>query len=163
MNVLFRIIDKITEVIGVITFCAMCVIIFFQVIARYLFANAQPWPEEVARFCFIICTFACINYCMEKDGHLRLMIIPECLKGKADRVFAFFYLFFMVCYCALSLQMGYELTTKIYKLHMKAVTVPVQLYWIWTCILVFTFFTLLVSLRRFCQLLVGAYPVKEDS
>ncbi len=162
MNILFRMLNKLTQAVGMLSFCAMCIIIFFQVIARYVFSNAFAWPEEVARFFFIICTFASINYCMEKDGHLRLMILPLYFKNCYNKLFDFLYLLFMIIYQALAIYMGYELTIKIYRLQMKAVTVPLPLYLVWVGILFFTLLMLLVSAGRLWNCIVGKYPKNED-
>lgn len=39
--------------IGVIAVAAMVVAILIQVVFRYVFNNALPWPDEAARFCML--------------------------------------------------------------------------------------------------------------
>ena len=38
---------------GIIAIALMVAAILIQVVARYVFNNALPWPDEAARFCMM--------------------------------------------------------------------------------------------------------------
>ncbi|MEQ3727619.1 MAG: TRAP transporter small permease subunit, partial [Tateyamaria sp.] len=44
---------KIGRAIGIVAIAVMVVAILIQVVARYVFNNALPWPDEAARFCML--------------------------------------------------------------------------------------------------------------
>ena len=44
---------KIGRGVGIVAIAFMVAAILIQVVARYLFNNALPWPDEAARICML--------------------------------------------------------------------------------------------------------------
>lgn len=97
----------------VIFLAAMSVIIFVQVIARYVFNDSLSWSEEIARYLFIWLTYPAISYGVKVNAHIRvdalLMVLPKPLK-KLWRILS--NLLFLVFSC-LVVWFGVEVSGKI--------------------------------------------------
>lgn len=60
----------------------MTVLIFLQVIMRYVFHNSLSWSEELGRYCFIWLSWIGASYCVKIDAHLRVTALIGLAKGK---------------------------------------------------------------------------------
>lgn len=78
-------------VFGVIT---MILLIFFQVIMRYLFNSSLAWSEELARYIFIWQVWLAVPYAVIKGRHIRLELLPDLIGSKGK--FILDMLFFLV-------------------------------------------------------------------
>jgi TRAP-type C4-dicarboxylate transport system permease small subunit len=58
------------------------ILIFFQVIMRYVFSNSLSWSEELARYVYIWQTWLATSYAVRKERHLRITSLVDLLKGK---------------------------------------------------------------------------------
>jgi len=65
--------------ICVITMTAMVIIIFAQVIGRYVFNYSFSWSEEIARFLMVWMTFAGSAYAFRKGAHIGVTAIVDAL------------------------------------------------------------------------------------
>lgn len=62
------------------------VIVFVNVLSRYLFSTSLPWSEELARFLFIWMTFIGAVVANDRLEHMRLDFIVEQLPPKAGKI-----------------------------------------------------------------------------
>lgn len=76
-NIIKWIDDHLEESIIIILLAAMTVVMFAQVVARYLFNNAFGWAEEFCRYCFVYSGFFSIGYCIKKQKMLKVDILME--------------------------------------------------------------------------------------
>ena len=56
---------------------ALLVLMFIQVVARYVFGAAWGWMEQITRLIFVYVTFAGISYACKKSEHLRVSFVAE--------------------------------------------------------------------------------------
>lgn len=61
------------ETILIITGSLIGIVIMMQIIMRYVFRHALPWPEESCRFCYIYFCFISWN--------MLMATIPKHIKG----------------------------------------------------------------------------------
>ena len=80
---------------------AMCVIVLWQVISRFIIRNPSRWSEEVARYLMIWITFLAASVGVTKRNHLGLNIVVDSIKNQ--KVHFFFLIFQHVCLIAFSL------------------------------------------------------------
>ena len=66
--------------ISVVSMMIMLLIIFFQVITRYIFGHSFEWSEEIARFLFVWVVFLGSALIMGESGHLAVRMLPERFK-----------------------------------------------------------------------------------
>lgn len=65
------------------------VIIFLQVIMRYLFSRALAWPEEFTRYCLVCSTLLSLAYCIRYKIMLRVDIVVNFLPKAVRTVLEF--------------------------------------------------------------------------
>jgi TRAP-type C4-dicarboxylate transport system permease small subunit len=68
---------------SVVAMSVMLVIIFAQVVTRYLFGYTPEWSEELARFLFVWVVFLGSALIMGESGHLAVQFLPNRFKGTA--------------------------------------------------------------------------------
>ena len=78
--------DKNLEVVlCVFLMSIMTIVIFIQVIMRYVFSSSLVWSEEFARYCFIWLVFLGGSYGCKQRAHIRidaaLKLFPEKLRS----------------------------------------------------------------------------------
>ncbi len=64
--------EKFELAISVVLMSLMTVIIFIQVIMRYVMQNSLSWSEELARYLFIWLTYIGISYGAKKMQHIKI-------------------------------------------------------------------------------------------
>lgn len=60
------------ECICVILMSAMTIIIFIQVIMRYIFSDSLSWSEELARYCFVWLIYIGTSYGCKHLQHIKI-------------------------------------------------------------------------------------------
>ncbi len=81
-NFLERIVYVLDRVSGVI-FVAICVIVFIQVIARFVLRFPTPWSEELARYLLVLLVFLGTGVSLKGRSHLIALNIFE---GRSEAV-----------------------------------------------------------------------------
>ena len=69
--------DKLEEWLLVSGFSVVIVIVFAQVVLRYVFHNALPWVEELARYVFIYLTWIGADRAVRDDKHIKLTFLEN--------------------------------------------------------------------------------------
>ncbi|MFP4482028.1 MAG: TRAP transporter small permease [Thermovirgaceae bacterium] len=59
------------------------VLIFSQVVMRYVFQNSLYWSEELARFVFLWFSWIGTSFAVREGAHLKVSMIADRLGGKA--------------------------------------------------------------------------------
>lgn len=70
-------IEWITRWACVATLSAMTAIVFAQVILRFVFNNALPWPEEISRYLMIWSCFLGSSLAVKYGEHIGVLFIVE--------------------------------------------------------------------------------------
>jgi len=74
------------EWIGVGLVSAMTVVLFAQVVARFIFHNSITWSEELARYLFIWMNFLLLGSVTLRARHLSIDLLEERLSGRSRRI-----------------------------------------------------------------------------
>lgn len=64
----------------------MTVVMFAQIVMRFVFRESMPWPEEFCRYCFVISGFLSIGYCIRRDKMLKVDILMGLFPDRAKKV-----------------------------------------------------------------------------
>jgi len=80
-DALFRWLRQVLYIASVTGMSLMLVMIFFQVISRYIFGFSFSWSEELARFLFVWVVFIGGALIMGEGGHIAVRLLPEIVKG----------------------------------------------------------------------------------
>lgn len=79
---------KTTEVIVVIGLVAIWIVLFYQVIMRFVFNNPPEWSEELSMSLIIWVCFFGVSYGVHKRMHIRMTTLVNRFSKKAQAVFA---------------------------------------------------------------------------
>ncbi len=71
---------SIEEILLVVITVGLCLVIFVEVLARYIFFTSTAWAEELARYLFIILTFIGAAYACAHHDHIEIDIINQVLE-----------------------------------------------------------------------------------
>lgn len=72
MKVLKWLDDKLEISISVVLMSSMAVLIFVQVVMRYVFSNSLSWSEELARYIFIWLIYLGVSYGAKIRKHIKI-------------------------------------------------------------------------------------------
>lgn len=105
----------------------MSVIVFANVMLRYLTDESIMWSEEVARYLMIWLTFLGVGPVLRLGGHIAIETLPEALPAPAARRLRVLILVAMVVLCVAMIWAGMDLVSRT-RYQMTAVTdVPFSL------------------------------------
>ena len=76
------IVEKIEKVMLCISVAVMLVVMIYQVILRYIFANATAWSEELARYLFIFQVMLASAIGIRRNSHLQIDALIHLLKPR---------------------------------------------------------------------------------
>ncbi|HIW12065.1 MAG TPA: TRAP transporter small permease [Candidatus Salinicoccus stercoripullorum] len=62
------------------------VVIFIQVMMRYVFSSSLSWSEEIARYGFIWMIFIGVSYAVKKNKHLKVDAITMLFNDKGKTI-----------------------------------------------------------------------------
>ena len=86
MQRISNIVNRITEVILVIVLAAMAVVVFLQVIFRYLLNFPLFWTEEFARYCLVWSSLLGSAVAVKRGQHIAVTIVSERFPPAVRRV-----------------------------------------------------------------------------
>ena len=81
------ILEKIQIVLLTVSVPAMVLIMFYQVIMRYVFANSPAWSEELVRYLFIFNVMMAAAIAVRRNSHLQIDILLNVLKPRVRTIF----------------------------------------------------------------------------
>ncbi len=87
-----KFLDNFEEYFCVWTMAIMTVLVFIQVIMRYVFSNSLSWSEEMARFIFLWLSWIGASYAVKERSHFRVEMFANMIKGKNRVTFEYFIL-----------------------------------------------------------------------
>ena len=79
---IIRGICKSLEVLAALSLVAMLLIVLYNIIMRYFFANSPRWAEEIARQCVVVFVFIGIALGVRDKIHIALTIVAEKLLNR---------------------------------------------------------------------------------
>jgi C4-dicarboxylate transporter DctQ subunit len=82
MQKVYGYMDKLEEWLLFSGFSIVIIVVFGQVVLRYLFHNALPWVEELARYMFIYLTWIGADRAVRDDKHIKLTLLENKVYSK---------------------------------------------------------------------------------
>lgn len=78
--------DSLEENILLLILFVSVVLIFMQVVMRYVFQSSLSWSEELGRYLFIWLTWLSTGYAVRKKRHLRIEVITDFFKERGKLI-----------------------------------------------------------------------------
>lgn len=80
------VLNKIIKVLLILLFTAMTVVIFMQIVYRYVLLKPIPWAEEVARYLFVWITFVGSSVAVKTKGHVGVEFLVDKLPKSMPKI-----------------------------------------------------------------------------
>lgn len=74
------------ELLGAALMLTMVLVLFIQVVSRFVFSNSLSWSEELARYLFIWLIFLCLGAVTLRGEHVAIDIVTDRLPPGVRRV-----------------------------------------------------------------------------
>lgn len=124
MNALRSVLDTIDKVfcfiekyITAIALMAFTVIIFCNVVGRYVFLNSITWAEELSRYLNILLVFVALSAGIKTDAHIGVDVVETLLVPKRFHKWMDIVRFTItLVFCGITAKLGYDLALAVGKL-----------------------------------------------
>ena len=113
MKVLHLIDEYLEEYFLVTTLVVMVVVIFLQVVMRYVFQNSLSWSEELARYLFLWQVWVGASYATKKSRHLRVEILRDALPPLGQKILETLATLIWLAFAVLVVYLSYGITSKV--------------------------------------------------
>ena len=105
-----KFIDNFEEYFCVWSLAFMTILVFIQVVMRYVFRNSLSWSEELARYIFLWLSWIGASYAVKERSHFRVEMFADMLRGKARKTFELFVLLVWFAFCVFLAYQGSMIT-----------------------------------------------------
>ena len=85
MTTFFNFIDYILKKLTILCIGLMLVLVFAQVVSRYVFSYTPAWGEELARYLFVWTVFLSLPLLARTGGHMAIETLTSRIRGNALR------------------------------------------------------------------------------
>lgn len=107
MSVLKFLDEHIEEYIVVVCLGLMSIIIFVQVVMRYVFNDSLSWSEELSRYLLIWMVNIGISYAVKKKCHVRITALDTMLPQRFKKILDIFSSLLVLCFAGTVMYLGY--------------------------------------------------------
>lgn len=111
MGAVIAFVLKIGRGVGIVAIAIMVVAILIQVVARYVFNNALPWPDEAARFCMLWMTGLMAPTAFRRGGFVALDLISAFMSTRVAAVLSLILLLISLMILTFAVQIGWHEVT----------------------------------------------------
>lgn len=127
MSKAIKVLDKIEDVVLVLMFAVMVLVIFFQVIMRYIFNNSLPWSEELGKFLFVWISWIGISIGHRRGEHIKIELLTGKLPYKAAQICNMLSELVVIWICAVTAYYGVIMT--ISQNHVNYAGIKISMSW----------------------------------
>lgn len=109
-----RLIEHFEEYLLIGSLMFSVILVFMQVVMRYVFQDSLSWSEELARYIFLWQIWLGASYAAKEGRHLRIEIVKEFLSARGKVLFECLVTAIWVAFCVFLAFKSYELTYKLF-------------------------------------------------
>lgn len=132
---IIRILDKRAEEMGaVIALALMVVLVFIQVVFRYVLNSSLSWSEELARFLHIWMIWLAASYAVRKNEHIRVEIVKNLFSTKWRKVIDFVAILLWLGFAVFFATQGFEMVMTVLERGQKAAATRIPMWIVYTAI-----------------------------
>lgn len=133
------------------------VIIFSQVVMRYVFNSSLSWSEEIARYGFIWLIYIGVSYGVKKRKHLRVDAITMLFEEKGTAVIKMIANILFLIFALVIAYYGLDIVTKITR-ESAALQIPME--YVYASL---AFGMILTSIRLIQNIIIDYKDIKNPS
>lgn len=126
-----KILEKIEENLIGIGLLASILLVFVNVVLRYVFKSSSTWIEEVVRYLIIWVTFIGSAICFRKGSHMGIDLIFSLTKGRVKKGIEIFGLVASFIFMIFLFKYGLELVLFTQKTGQITPAIEIKLFWVY--------------------------------
>ncbi|MCJ7856394.1 TRAP transporter small permease [Lachnospiraceae bacterium NSJ-143] len=109
MNGLKKFLNNFEGYVCVVTLSVMSVVIFWQVVCRYVLKASLPWSEELSRYLLVWTAFIGGAYGVRLGAHIGVEAFTLLLPKKVQKVLAILVMIASIVLCAVICKYGFSI------------------------------------------------------
>lgn len=117
-----KIIEAIEKVVACVSVIVMAVLVFVNVIARYVFGNSLAFSDEISCYLFILMSFMGTAVAARRKAHLGLSIVTDRLSASAAKKLNIVMYGISALFCLLIVIFGAQMVMSQYALGQETAT-----------------------------------------
>jgi len=108
--------EKIEKVVSCVCVSVMAVLVFANVIARYVFNHSLAFSDEMSTYLFVLMSFMGTAIAARRKAHLGLSIVTDRVSPQARRIILAVMYFISAAFCLLVVIFGIQMVVSQYQL-----------------------------------------------
>ena len=141
---------------------SVSLIMFLQVIMRYVFKNTLSWPEEYSRYIFIWLAFIGMSYGIRYNCHVRIDIFETIFpKLKTPMMVISDIGFFL--FCILLIKPGYNSCIGMIASGQRSAAMEISMVWIYLAPMVGVILSPIRIIEKYIKIFVGLGKKKKEA
>lgn len=134
MNVLKKVLMHFEGYICAVLITLMCIVVFMQVVCRFVLKSSLPWSEEMSRYLQVYITYFGTAYGIQTGAHLGIEAFTLLLPKKARKALEIVVQFVSMGVCALILKFGADIVVKQMASGQLSPAMRIPMYYIYVAI-----------------------------
>ncbi|MDR3264687.1 MAG: TRAP transporter small permease [Synergistaceae bacterium] len=126
--------DNFEEYFVVWTMAVMTLLVFCQVVMRYVFRNSLSWSEELARFIFMWLSWIGASYAVKERSHFRVEMFADLMKGRGRVRFELLILVVWFAFAAIMTWLGTRLTIFLMERRQVSPAMEIPMSWVYASV-----------------------------
>lgn len=144
MKKITKIYDSLEAYVLVLALAFSTLLIFVQVIFRYVLNDSITWSEELARYIFIWMIWLGTSVSMKQKEHIRMDMLMNAVHGKGKLVLDLVSGIIMLAFCIFLVKYGWDLVASMMSRGNKSVALRLPMWIVYSSL---PFSQLIVALR----------------
>lgn len=144
MKKITKIYDSLEAYVLVLALAFSTLLIFVQVIFRYVLNDSITWSEELARYIFIWMIWLGTSVSMKQKEHIRMDMLMNAVHGKGKLVLDLVSGIIMLAFCIFLVKYGWDLVASMMSRGNKSVALRLPMWVVYSSL---PFSQLIVALR----------------
>ncbi|MYL36920.1 TRAP transporter small permease [Halobacillus litoralis] len=129
-----KVLKKIEETAIAFGLLSVTILLFVNIILRYVFSANTTWAEEFIRYVMIWITFIGAAVCFRRGMHVGVDFVLDLLKGKAKKTLELFIAFASIVFMALLIWFSMELVSFTRQTGQITPSLQIPLYYVYLAI-----------------------------
>lgn len=131
---MLKILNQIEEKFLVLNLLVSTIIVFLNVVLRYVFSASLHWVDEAARYMFLWLIWIGADFALREGKHLRIDMLVEMFKGKTRVYIEIFVLTLWFCFCVFFGYQGVKLVSIVVQQGQLSTAMQINMGWAYACI-----------------------------
>lgn len=123
--------NHLEEYILVLLLIAEVIVVFAQVVTRYVFKYPLPWSEEIARYMFIWMVWVGAAYGTKENKNICIDVLSSKFEGPAKKISEALTFVLFVCLMLFMMYTSGKVTMQVYNSHSHATGSGLPMWIVW--------------------------------